>query len=85
MEQDYIEIIDKNSNIRKCEVIVRVFNEENNTNYIVYKDNDKYYASKYIEGEGIRKMNSDLETDELSFLESVLNSYKGEDDEKDIR
>ncbi len=81
MEKDYVEIIDKNSYIKKCEVIVRVFNEENGTNYLVYKDKEQYYAAKYEEISGISKMNTDLNREELDFLENVLNSYVGDDNE----
>lgn len=80
--KDYVEIIDDKGLIRKCEVIIRFYSEDNDINYIVYKDNNNYYASKYNEKTNISKMDTSLDKEELNVLEKLLNNFLGENDEE---
>lgn len=84
MKKDYVEIIDSNSYIKKCEVIIRFYSEDNDTHYIVYKDNEDYYAAKYDDKVGLSKMNTSLDKEELDNLEKLLNCYIGEKNEEII-
>lgn len=82
--KNYVEIIDSNRTVKKCEVIIRFYSEDNDTHYIVYKDKDEYYAAKYDEAEGISKLDTHLEKQELETLEKLLNRFLGEDNEETI-
>lgn len=82
--KDYVEIIDNNGVIKRYEVIIRFYSEDNDTNYIVYKNNDEYYAAKYDEKTDISKMDTSLNEEELNTLEKLLNSFLGENDEENI-
>lgn len=82
--RDFVEIIDSNSVIKRCEVIIRFYSEDNNTNYIVYKNNCEYYAAKYDDENNISKMDTSLSEDEIKTLEKLLNDFIGEKDEEII-
>lgn len=84
MERDYVEIINSDGLIKKCEVIIRFYSEDNDTHYIVYKDRDEYYVAKYDDKKEISKVDTNLEKDELDILGKLLNKFLGEEHDEAI-
>ncbi len=71
--KEYIDILDKDGNSKKAEVIFRFRDEENNVFYIVYQYNNEYFAAKYDDIIGTCKLDANLNNKELEMLEKLLN------------
>ncbi len=71
--KEYIDILDKDGNSKKAEVIFRFRDEENNVFYIVYQYNNEYFAAKYDDIIGTSKLDANLNNKELEMLEKLLN------------
>jgi len=71
--KEYIDILDKDGNSKKAEVIFRFRDEENNVFYIVYQYNNEYFAAKYEDVIGTSKLDTNLNDKELELLEELLN------------
>lgn len=71
--KEYIDILDKDGNSKKAEVIFRFRDEENNVFYIVYQHNNEYFAAKYDDIIGTSKLDTNLNNKELEMLEKLLN------------
>lgn len=71
--KEFIDILDKNGNSKKAEVIFRFHDQENNVFYIVYSYNNEYFAAKYDDVIGTSKLDSNLNKKELEMLEELLN------------
>ena len=71
--KEYIDILDKDGNSKKAEVIFRFRDEENNVFYIVYQYNNEYFAAKYDDIIGTSKLDTNLNNNELEMLEKLLN------------
>ena len=76
--KEYIDIKDKYGNIKKCQVIMRYHNETNDKYYIIYENNNTYYAAKYEDKIGETIMDTNLSKEETSTLEQLLNNIQGE-------
>lgn len=71
--KDYIEVLDKNNEYKKME-IVTVFNiEDYDYNYIIYTELDKsnYYFAKY-KGDKIDKLLSDFDEKEFEIANEIF-------------
>lgn len=71
--KEFIDILDKNGNSKKAEVVLRFRDQENNIFYIVYKCNNEYFAAKYDDVVGTSKLDTNLNNKELEMLEELLN------------
>lgn len=71
--KEFIDILDKNGNSKKAEVIFRFHDKENNIFYLVYECNNEYFAAKYDDVIGTSKLDTNLNSKELEILEKLLN------------
>ena len=72
--KDYIEVLDKNNEFKKME-IVTIFNIENyDYNYIIYTELDKsnYYLAKY-KGDKINELLSNFDEKEFEIANEIFN------------
>ena len=71
--KDYIEVLDKNNEFKKME-IVTIFNIENyDYNYIIYTELDKsnYYLAKY-KGDKINELLSNFDEKEFEIANEIF-------------
>ncbi len=74
--KEYIDITEKNGNVKKVEVVFRLHDEKSNVFFIVYKNENEYFAAKYEDVIGISKLDTNLSEEEINMLESNLNEVE---------
>ena len=72
--KNYIDIYDSNKNILKMEVIMTFNLKGYSDNYLIYKDDRKYYIAKYS-GENVVNLNTDLSDGEIKLAEKILERF----------
>lgn len=76
-DKDYIEIYDKNGNVKEMELVFEFQN--NNINYIIYKspDNNELFAAKYQKSID-EDFDSNLSEEELKLCNKVFEELKND-------
>lgn len=71
--KEFIEINDKNGNVKTAEVVFRYNDVNNNLYYILYQYNDEVYAAKYDNVLGLSNLDTNLSDEELNMLQKIFN------------
>ena len=75
---DLVTLKTKDNKEIKVEIVMSFKIDEFNTDYVIYKDNDSYYAAKYIVENDKTILDTDLTEKEKNSLNLIFDELKKE-------